>query len=101
MNKLNRMSDGNMFGWKYFPQTGRPGAAVSHPTLFPSENEVMEAWIGRGETVWHRLTWEQNPTQYRIVNAIADLPILEYRLAIVTKGTTNLVLPDNLPRPLS
>jgi len=35
---------------------------------------------------WHRLTWEQNPTQFHIVNALKRLPILEYREATVAKS---------------
>jgi len=84
----------------YFPATGQPGASVSHPTLFPSESVAKQAWIGRGKIQWHHLTWEQNPTQFHIVNAIADLPILEIRLALISKGSTNLALPDRLPRSL-
>ena len=98
MNRAGKESA--MFGWKYFPATGQPGASVSHPTLFPSESVAKQAWIGRGKIQWHHLTWEQNPTQFHIVNAIADLPILEIRLALISKGSTNLALPDRLPRSL-
>jgi hypothetical protein len=87
-------------GWRHFTNVGRPGAAIDEPTTFPSENVIDEAWVGEGAVGWHRLTWEQNPTQYRIVNALADLPIVEYRPAVVTKGSTNLVLLDRLPRVL-
>ena len=31
--------------------------------------------VGAGRVEWHRLTLEQNPTQFHIVNALADLPI--------------------------
>jgi acetoacetate decarboxylase len=98
MNQAGKKSA--MFGWKYFPATGQPGPLVSHPTLFPSENVTKKAWIGQGKIQWQHLTWEQNPTQFHIVNAIADLPILEMRLAMVSKGSTNLVVADRLPRPL-
>lgn len=98
MNKGGKES--TLFGWKYFPATGQPGASVSHATLFPSESVTKQAWIGQGKINWHHLTWEQNPTQFHIVNAIADLPILEMRLALISKGSTNLALPERLPRPL-
>jgi acetoacetate decarboxylase len=90
-----------LFGWKYFPATGQPGASVSHPTLFPSESITKEAWMGKGKIQWQHLTWEQNPTQFHIVNAIADLPILEMRLALISRGSANLFVPDRLPRPLA
>jgi hypothetical protein len=44
------------------------------------------------------MAWEQNPTQHHIINALADLPVLEYLPAVVAKGSTNLILPERLPR---
>jgi hypothetical protein len=46
--------------------------------------------VGTGTIEWAHLTWEQNPTQHHIVNALRDLPILEYRPAVITKGSTDL-----------
>ena len=76
------------------------GKTVSEATVFPSETVINEGWTGKGKIEWHRLAWEQNPTQYHIVNALADLPIIEYLPAFVTKGSTNLFVPDRLPRAL-
>jgi acetoacetate decarboxylase len=90
----------NWMGWRYFPKVGGVGTSMSEPTLFPIENNVREAWVGQGEVVWQHLTWEQNPTQFHIVNALAALPNLEYRQAVVTKGSMNLVVPDQPPRVL-
>ena len=90
----------NPMGWRHLPNVGGPGAAISEPTTFPSENVITEAWVGDGEVEWQHLTWEQNPTQYRIVNALADLPMLEQRPAVVTRGSTNLFLPERLTRVL-
>ena len=87
-------------GWKYIPNTGRPGAAVSHATLVPTAARPNEAWSGEGQVDWHPLTWEQNPTQFHIVNALAELPILEYRYAVVTKGATTLSVPGQSVREL-
>ncbi|MGO9017922.1 MAG: acetoacetate decarboxylase family protein [Syntrophobacteraceae bacterium] len=92
--------EGNWMGWKYIPKTGEPGAEVSHATLFPTESSFREAWIGVGEVVWRLLTWEQNPTQFHIVNALEELPILEYRSAVVLKGNTNLIVPERPARAL-
>ena len=33
--------------------------------------------------------------------AAAELPVLEWRPALVTQGSTNLIIPDRLPRGLS
>ena len=90
----------NPMAWKYVPAVGGFGASVSEPTTFPSENVITEAFVGEGTVEWQHLTWEQNPTQFHIVNALADLPVLEYRPAIVTRGSTNLLLPERWSRVL-
>jgi acetoacetate decarboxylase len=90
----------NPMGWRYLPGVGGFGTAVSEITTFPSENVYTEAQVGNGTVDWQQLTWEQNPTQYHIVNALAGLPILEYRPALVTRGSANLVIMERLPRVL-
>lgn len=82
-------------GWKYIPRTGQPGAEVSHATYYPSSGNIKEASIGSGEIEWHRLTWEQNPTQFHIINALEELPIIEYRTAMVTRSSSTI-----LPKPV-
>ncbi|MCO4811400.1 MAG: acetoacetate decarboxylase family protein [Gammaproteobacteria bacterium] len=94
-------SKDNPMAWRYIPAVGGFGAAISEPTIYPSKNVITDAQIGEGRIEWHRLTWEQNPTQFHIVNKLADLPVLEYRPAIVTKGSTNLFLPERWPRSLA
>ena len=87
--------------WRFIPAIGGYGKpAVNEPVTFPSRNTFSEAWKGEGEIDWSRLTWEQNPTQFEIVNALQGLPILEYLPAVVTKGSTNLVLPERWTRTL-
>lgn len=88
--------------WRYLPAIGGFGQpAVNEAATFPSRNTFTEAWTGEGEVDWCRLTWEQNPTQYHFVNALEALPVLAYLPAIVTKGSTDLVLPDRLTRTLT
>ncbi len=94
-----RSEGGNWMGWKYIPPTG-DGPAVNHPTLFPTSGNQKEAWRGKGEINWHHLTWEQNPTQFHIVNALQELPVLEIRSAMVTKSSTDLRPTNNPPRVL-
>ena len=91
---------GGLMCFKYIPKIGEPGAEVSYATLFPASGTTKEAWIGTGEVRWHHLTWEQNPTQYHIVNALEELPIIEYRAAMVTKGSSDLSVPSEPARPL-
>lgn len=88
-------------GWRYLPGVSGLGETTSEPTAFPSESEFDTVQVGAGTIAWHELTWEQNPTQFHIVNALAALPIVSYGPAVVTHGRTNLILLDDLPRALS
>jgi len=94
-------ADSTPMAWRYLPGVSGLGETTSEPTAYPSENEFESVQVGKGSLVWHELTWEQNPTQFHIVNALAALPILEFRPALVTEGSTNLIIPDRLPRGLS
>ncbi len=86
--------------WRYLPDVGGFGPALSEPTTFPSDSLYTGAWVGEGKIDWNHLTWEQNPTQCHIANALADLPVLGYLPAMVTTGSTNLFVPDRMPRVL-
>ncbi len=93
--------DSTPMGWRYLPGVSGFGETTSGATAYPSENLLASAQVGIGDITWHELTWEQNPTQFHIVNALAALPVLEQRPALVTKGSTNLIVLDDLPRPIS
>jgi 3-hydroxyacyl-CoA dehydrogenase/acetoacetate decarboxylase len=86
--------------WRYLPGVGGFEPAISEPTTFPSDSLYTGAWVGEGKIDWNHLTWEQNPTQCHIANALADLPVLGYLPAMVTTGSTNLFVPDRMPRVL-
>ena len=88
----------NPMAWRFFPGVGGFNQGTNEFTTFPSENVIKEAWVGEGTARWQQLSWEQNPTQYHIVNALADLPVLDWRPALVVRGSTNLIVPDRLPR---
>lgn len=87
-------------GWRYIPAIGGYGPAHQEFTTFPSSTSIKWAQVGEGAVNWQQLTWEQNPTQFHIVNALAALPVLAYRPAIVAQGSTNLVLPESPTRVL-
>jgi 3-hydroxyacyl-CoA dehydrogenase len=95
-----RLGKDHPMAWRYFPAVGGSGPALSEATTFPSESVYTSALVGEGKIDWKQLSWEQNPTQCHIVNALKDLPILEYLPAMVTTGSTNLFVPDRLPRVL-
>lgn len=91
----------NPMGWRYLPAIGGFGAAgVNEATTFPSDTVYTEAMLGEGAVHWNQLSWEQNPTQFHIVNALADLPVLDYLPALVTRGSANLAVTDRWPRGL-
>lgn len=68
----------NWFGWRYIPNIGKPGAALSHATLYPVGAAFKTGWIGDGRIQWTPLTREQHPTQAHIIEALAGLPIKAY-----------------------
>ena len=75
--------------YKYMPRTGEWGTPdSSHAVLTPAETpnlRVVERCVGTGRVEWTRARWEDLPTQYNIVNALADLEVREYVSASLTK----------------
>lgn len=76
--------------YKYMPRTspnGAEGADIEYVTTgapkgSSAANIVMDdfeyrRWTGQGKLNWHRATFEQLPLMFHIVNAVADLDILE------------------------
>ena len=56
--------------------------------LTPAEGsnaQVLEQRSGHGTVNWNRARWEDLPTQYNIVNGIADLEVKEWLGATVTR----------------
>jgi len=99
LRALNRQSGKvNAFGWRYIPNIGRPGAALSHATLFPQEFVYSAAWLGDGRVQWEAPTAEQNSTQAHIIQALSQLPIKSYRECVMTLGSA--VLRNDLARQL-
>jgi len=98
--KANEGKDHPM-AWRYFPGVSGFGTSVNEATTFPSETTLTQTQVGEGRIDWQRLCWEQNPTQFHIINALAELPVLAYLPAMVARGSTNLILPDRLPRAIA
>ena len=73
--------------YKYMPRTGEPGRAdVQYAVLTPIAvpNRVVTSMSrGQGALQFYRARWEDMPTQYRIVNTLQALDVLEYRGATV------------------
>jgi acetoacetate decarboxylase len=77
----------NVFGWRYIPKVGAPGAELSQPILYPQGAEINGAWIGSGKVQWTELSWEQNPVYGSIINALAQLPVKAMAPVMMTKGS--------------
>ena len=84
--------------WKYMPRTGEWGKAdASYAVITPaggSSQRVLEQWRGKGSVTFHRARWEDMPTQYMVVNAFADLEVVEFRGATITKSVGGKDLSD-------
>ncbi|MCC7021296.1 MAG: acetoacetate decarboxylase family protein [Thermomicrobiales bacterium] len=88
----------NAFGWRYIPNIGKPGAALSHATLYPQQAIVTEVWAGEGSVEWTVLTQEQHPLQAHIIAGVAALPNKGYRTC--TYSRARVVLHEETARAL-
>ena len=81
--------DGSLKGtlhYKYVPKTGEWGEAdAEYAVLSPANPPVSEAqrWQGEGSVTFHQARWEDLPTQYMVVNALAELEVKEFRGASI------------------
>src|SRR5207244_12026622 len=75
-------SDGTLM-LKYVPRTGAWGEhELCQVTLTPANNPdraVERQQAGVGAVRFHRATWSELPTLHHVVNALAELPIIEPR----------------------
>lgn len=74
------------FGWRYIPKVGGPGAELSQPILYPQNFELDRAWTGRGAVQWTQLKPEHNTSQWHIIKALAELPIIKMAPVTMFKG---------------
>lgn len=83
------LTNGGDLHLKYIPKTGAWGEAdvcyVTHIPAAVPNRKILQQWSATGEVCFHPARWEDMPTQYNIVNALADLPVIEYRGASVTR----------------
>lgn len=98
-NALQR-SDGTI-AHKYLPHTGEPWneADADYFTMTPIPSEAQrladpplplpQIWRSTGTFAFHEAAWEDLPTQFHIVNALARLPVLEVRQALLVREQDN------------
>ncbi len=69
--------------YKYIPRTGCPGEVdAAYATLTPatgSKVRLTSCQAARASVRFHASSWEELPTTFHIVNALADLPVIEMR----------------------
>jgi Acetoacetate decarboxylase (ADC) len=80
-------SDGTLM-LKYVPRTGAWGESeLRQVTLSPAADPDMtieRQQTGMGTVRFHKATWSDLPTMYHVVNALAELPVIEPRGGSVT-----------------
>lgn len=77
----------NTIGWRYIPRINGPGADLSQFVLFPQRLDLERAETGTGGLRWTVLSWMQHPTQHRIIEGLAALPIRRVTRAMLAEGT--------------
>jgi len=82
----------NLLGWKYIPNETLTDAIASYATVLPASVRCCEAWSARGSLCWYPQTWEENPTQAHIVNALHSLPIEKVLSCFVSNFSMTLQL---------
>lgn len=90
LSAMSSNSRVNQLGWRYIPNVGRPGAALSHAVLYPVDTTYLSGSSGAGKVTWTKADPLFNPLQVGIINALADLPVLEYRECVFAKMVTHL-----------
>ena len=96
---MNENPKVNFFGWRYLPNLGKGGAALSHATLYPQEMRVNRAWTGEGAIRWTKPSTEQHPLQWRIIGTLADLPVVRSLGASMFQGVARLNVGDSRMLP--
>ena len=76
---------------KYVPRTGAWGEAevdyFTATALEVAAPQVRSVRNGTGAFRFHRASWEQMPTQYPIVSALADLPLIDFGRAQLVESS--------------
>lgn len=79
-------------GWKYIPSCDLKGADVCNATMLPARGEIKDAWMGQGVVEYHNVAWEKAPMSSKIINALKELPIVQFQLGLVTRGWQDLLI---------
>lgn len=95
---IQNQRSGGILHYKYMPRTGEWGTAdIAYATLTPAAapNQTIQEWrLGTGEARWRPARWEDMPTQYNIVNRLAELEMREVRGASLVRTAGGKDLSD-------
>lgn len=84
--------------YKYIPKTGVWGEEdIAYGVITPTKGsnaKTLEKWKGEGRIKWNRARWEDLPTFFPVVNAFADLEVVEMLGGSVTKSVGGKDLSD-------
>ncbi len=81
---------GMNIAWRYIPNVDLRGAALSQFIAYPVRTQIKSAWKGSGTVEWIKDYTGQLPTQSRIINALAELPVLEMAPVSLTRGEVSM-----------
>jgi hypothetical protein len=80
--------------WKYYPRADWKGAELSFPTALPTRPTINQAWLGQGSFHFFETTWEKTPVSAHIMRGLQTLVIKEYKPAVITKGSLDLLIAE-------
>jgi len=95
---INDASPVRQFGWRYIPNVGAPGAALSHATLCPFRYHAQKGNKSEAKISWHTENFGLYTGQAHILKALSSLPLLSEISAHISRGP--LYLKPELSRPL-
>lgn len=77
------------YGWKLIPGDGAEPDA-DHPMVNVMRWNYRRAWSGDGDIRFHRPAFRDAPLSARVVDALADVPVVARRRAFVAEGSAEI-----------
>ncbi|MBE5962977.1 MAG: acetoacetate decarboxylase [Lachnospiraceae bacterium] len=94
-SKLDKMNEEskqlNIFGYRCIPKVGEPGLELRQPILYPQQAYADYGWSGKGVVDLYKLTAEQCPPYYHVVDQLKELPLKEPEQVIMTQGNSKMM----------
>ena len=97
LQAINASIPSRSFCWRYIPNVGGPGAALSHAVLSPSRRTVTEGSRGEGNIVWQRENFRA-AGQQNVLSALSGLVREGHAGGYALRGSLHFM--PELARPL-